>query len=94
MSSNFFYYTLGECSLLYPVESLYNFYFRLENVSDTLIAWYTFAYLKNSETVCYDGIYASVDGWFCIVEASDYRLYQRKQKFLQFFLLYHIFPIK
>ena len=45
--------------------------------NDTLIAWYAFFYLKNSETVCYEGIYVSIDGWFCIVEASDSNLYFR-----------------
>lgn len=47
------------------------------DTNDTLIAWYAFFYLKNSETVCYDGIYVSIDGWFCIVEASDSNLYFR-----------------
>lgn len=47
------------------------------DANDALIAWYAFLYLKNSETVCYDGIYAGIDGWFCIVEASDSNLYFR-----------------
>lgn len=47
------------------------------DTNDTLIAWYAFLYLKNSETVCYDGLYVGIDGWFCIVEASDSNLYFR-----------------
>lgn len=47
------------------------------DTNNTLITWYTFLYLKNSENVCYDGIYVSIDSWFCIVEASDSNLYFR-----------------
>ncbi len=47
------------------------------DTNDTLIAWYTYLYLKNSENVCYDGIYVRIDNWFCIVEASDSNLYIR-----------------